>query len=83
MIKVHYVQDEEEEEDEEGSLKDFIDDDESSEESVADSDSDIQELDAAGQEKKRVTRGDKVPKYYLLLLLDEFSNYLLCCDVPI
>ena len=58
-LHVHCIQDDLEDDDEEGSLKDFIDDDETTEESGG-SDSDVKEVDEAGEEKKRVTRGDKV-----------------------
>ena len=76
-----FIQDQDEdEEEEEGSLKDFIDDGSSDEESVVGSDSDIQEVEETGEEKKRTTRGDKVsclsPPPLLKFLFLQYMSYV-------
>ena len=64
-----FKDEDEDEEEEEGSLKDFIDDGSSDQESGG-SDSDIQEVEETGEEKKRTTRGDKV------VFLEQYFIYI-------
>ena len=69
-----FVQEQDEDdEEEEGSLKDFIDDDGTSDEESVGSDSDIQEVEETGEEKKRTTRGDKVIFFVELERVEIFS----------